>query len=72
MLSYQCLLQSASQLIGTRGALVPTTNALQLGNGLGCFHATHKHRDSLEVAMAAAQELYALYNALLVQFKIDL
>ena len=66
------LTQGIGQLVGARGVLVATTDALQLLDHITSRHAAHQRADALQITMATAHKLHIPDDALVIDVKIDL
>ena len=64
-------LKGSAELVGTRGALVSTTNAVNAGDDIVDLLTTHQLADALEVAVTAAQEEDLLDDVVLVGSYVD-
>ena len=64
-------LQCSAELVGTRGALVSTTDAVDAGDDIVDLLTTHQLADALEVAVTAAQEEDLLDDIVLIGSYVD-
>ena len=65
------LLQGSTELVGTRGALLTTADAIDAGDDIVDLLTTNQLADALQVAMTATQEEDLLDDVVLVGSHVD-
>ena len=65
------MLQGSTELVGTRGALLTTADAIDAGDDIVDLLATYQLADALQVAMTATQEEDLLDDVVLVGSHVD-